>query len=886
MLLFNRYEYNPQTDLIGKGGFSRVYRATDKKLNRKVALKVYKSSELAEKYSPISEIQRVIEFDHPNISRYIDIDEFEKEDAFGEKETVQVCVMELLDGGNLAQFHQQNQDLAVLRKLLEDVLNGLSYLHQNGVIHRDIKPANILIKNTVKGPMAKITDFGISKRSDSSFNSTSSALIVSIPYMAPEQLNPQKYGIEEKVAFNIDLWALGVTVFEIIAGEMLFRNNASESSEQIMANIMTSDLPEKIKKLPQPFRNFVECCVVKDAKVRIKSAEDLVEILQQHEQVKVSKPAQLLEVIPQAVPVEAAGAPDDTIEIAAPPDFANADDDATQVLKKTEIPVIEEHDEIETVVLGKLPQLPETDTADLAGSRVPQINKQPVILEQPAIKEQQAVREKPVNLFNRYDYYPVSDLIGKGGFSRVYKAYDKKLSRWVALKIYKTGEFSESYSPIAEIKRVVNLDHPNICRYFDIEEIQKENPFGENEIIQVCVMELLDGGNFAEYYRKNQNIAVFRSLLRDILNGLAYLHRQGIIHRDIKPANILIKSTLEGPVAKITDFGISKAFDNVNSHSTSALVVSIPYMAPEQLNIKRYGINEKVSYNLDLWSLGVTIYEIITGKVLFKNSDEDSSEQIMMNIMAPGIPEKINELQEPFRQIVAQCIVKSAANRIKSAEELLKYLDAPQGQSPVKIPESTPIPNPAPPKIPSPFFAGEEEADQQRKPRQNFMQQHSLKIIIGLVALLILVPVLIFVKFSTPASTDNAMQNQASTDTVSIVEQAPIDSNAISNVVPDEKPAPQIVKETQKETPPPASNKPITLHISSSRDCSIKIVGQDINFQDALPDVLRKADISIDLYPGTYVITATSPDGAVSTGKIVVTASLAGRRNTFTVPWD
>lgn len=884
MLLFNRYEYNPQTDLIGKGGFSRVYRATDKKLNRKVALKVYKSSELAEKYSPISEIQRVIEFDHPNISRYIDIDEFEKEDAFGEKETVQVCVMELLDGGNLAQFYQQNKDLGTLKKLLVDVLNGLSYLHQNGVIHRDIKPANILIKNTVKGPMAKITDFGISKRSDSSFNSTSSALIVSIPYMAPEQLNPQKYGIGEKVAFNIDLWALGVTVFEIISGEMLFRNDASESSEQIMANIMTTELPEKIQKLPQPFRDFVKCCVVKDAKLRIQSAEDLVEVLQ--EQVKVSKPAKLLEVIPEEVPVVALSATDDTVEIVAPPAFEQADEDATQVLKKIEVPVIEEHDEVETVVLTKIPELPDTETEVLPRTAVPQIIEEPVIAEQPAAKEPQGVREKPVNLFNRYDYYPVSDLIGKGGFSRVYKAYDKKLSRWVALKIYKTGEFSESYSPIAEIKRVVNLDHPNICRYFDIEEIQKENPFGENEIIQVCVMELLDGGNFAEYYRKNPGIAVLRNLLRDILNGLAYLHRQGIIHRDIKPANILIKSTLEGPVAKITDFGISKAFDTANSHSTSAMVVSIPYMAPEQLNTKRYGINEKVSYNLDLWSLGVTIYEIITGKVLFKNSDEDTSEQIMINIMSPGIPEKINELPEPFRQIVAQCIVKSAANRIKSAEELLKYLDAPQTQKPVATPAPPPVPDRVPPGKPSGFLLGEEEREQKRGTRANFMQQHSLKIIIGLVALLILVPVLIFVNFSTPAATDNVIQNEVSTDSISTVQEAPIDTGAISLVVPEEKPAPQIVKETKKETPPPASNKPITLHISSAKDCNIKIVGQDVNFQDVLPDVLRKADISIDLYPGTYVITATSPDGAVSTGKIVVTASLAGKRNTFTVPWD
>jgi serine/threonine protein kinase len=282
-----------------------------------------------------------------------------------------------------------------------------------------------------------------------------------------------------------------------------------------------------------------------------------------------------------------------------------------------------------------------------------------------------------ITLFNRYDYYPVVDLIGKGGFSRVYKAFDQKLSRWVALEIYKTSEFSDRYSPIAEIKRVINLDHSNICRYLDIEEIEKVNPFGETEKIQVCVMELLDSGNFSEYFNNTgRDLNVMKKLLQDVLHGISYLHKNGIIHRDIKPANILIKKTVEGPVAKITDFGISKLSDSVNNNTSSALIVSIPYMAPEQLNAKKYGINEKISSNLDLWSLGVTIYEVITGKVLFKNNEQDSSEQIMANIMAPELPDKINELSEPFRTIVTYCMIKNANERAQKTEELLVILNS------------------------------------------------------------------------------------------------------------------------------------------------------------------------------------------------------------------
>ncbi len=137
------------------------------------------------------------------------------------------------------------------------------------------------------------------------------------------------------------------------------------------------------------------------------------------------------------------------------------------------------------------------------------------LLDEKASKETPAEEthsENKILLFKRYEYYPNKNLIGKGGFSRVYKAFDKKLQRWVALKIYKTGDFSDRYSPIAEIQRVVNLDHSNICRYLDIEEIEKVNPFGERENIQVCVMELLDSGNLMQYHQSNPDVEIFKKI--------------------------------------------------------------------------------------------------------------------------------------------------------------------------------------------------------------------------------------------------------------------------------------------------------------------------------------------------------------------------------------
>ncbi|MEO8771057.1 MAG: protein kinase [Ferruginibacter sp.] len=767
MLLFKRYEYDPQKDLIGKGGFSRVYKALDKKFKRYLAIKIYKSSELSERYSPIAEIQRVIQLDHPNIARYIDIDEIEKEDSFGQIEKIQVCVMELLEGGNFEKHYNMHKNLEIFKKLLIDVLHGLSYLHRNEIIHRDIKPANILIKQNLDGPVAKITDFGISKKSDGTGNSSSSALIVSIPYMAPEQLNAQKYGIGEKIHYNIDLWALGVTVYEIITGDVLFKSNEQDSSEQIMANIISAELPQKISFLPEPFNEFVSKCVIKDAKQRVKSADDLLPILLQslseskkidlivehsakesttpepfHENKSQEKtvlddttelskgPDPVKEDVHQNTETKDLTAADDTIEITKSsidrvtrdvlqddkdnkPAAANNTNEITKPLNDLVKNYVSENEEdneqVDETMLIEKAVVDQSDTTEvkkvtelIVSNDTPQMQEETAILVKPKNEQEPA----KITLFNRYDYYPASDLIGKGGFSRVYKALDQKLSRWVALKIYKTSEFSDRYSPIAEIKRVVNLDHSNICRYLDIEEIDKINPFGETEKIQVCVMELLDSGNFAEYFNKNgRDLEVLKKLLEDVLHGISYLHKNGIIHRDIKPANILIKKTIEGPVAKITDFGISKVSDSLNNNSSSALIVSIPYMAPELLNPKKYGINEKISFNLDLWSLGVTIYEVITGRVLFKDSEQDSSEQIMANIMTPEIPQKINELPHPFKSIVSHCIIKNANQRAQKAEELLVLLR-------INEPELLKIPEPVAPVFetaPAPKSAPEVE---------------------------------------------------------------------------------------------------------------------------------------------------------------------------------
>jgi len=685
MLLFNRYQFQPSTDLIGKGELTRVYKALDKQIYLPVAVKIYRGNDPVEKFGFVN-VKKFIAMDHPNICRYLHIEDVEKESPLGEKERTQVCVMELVQDGDFGTYYQERKDLELLRKMVVDILRGLSYLHSQGIVHRRLKPSNLLVAETTQGPEVKITDFGLGSGKAAMRDARLSSIVVEVTHMAPEQFNPRKYGMNGKVSYHIDFWGVGLAIYEALTNnDVLFKNSPEDSREQVMQNILSPALPEKLKRLPAPFDKVVARCLAKHVGDRVQNTRELLELL--------SQPITTQDDVYETVVLPA---------MAREEAEAEREEAAAEAAKRQT--ALETREYSESVVramvkraVGKAEPVgaPAASTASASApaggvspASAPAAEVMPVVVakevetpraapEVEAPKIAAATVAESITLFNRYEYNTRTGFIGKGGFSRVYKALDKKLDRWVALKLYKTGEVADRYSPFAEIRRVINLDHPNICRYLDIEEMEKENAFGEKEVTQICVMELLDGGNLLDYYTAHSTEETLKRLLTDVLKGLQYLHKNGIIHRDIKPANILIKETYDGPVAKITDFGISKLSDSINNHNQSALVVSIPYMAPEQLNVRKYGIDENISYNLDLWSLGVTIYEIITGQVLFKNSEKDTSEQIMTNIMAPELPEKINDLPQPFLDIVRRCVIKDARERVQRAEELIELLHQP-----------------------------------------------------------------------------------------------------------------------------------------------------------------------------------------------------------------
>src|SRR6202012_4145893 len=129
---------------------------------------------------------------------------------------------------------------------------------------------------------------------------------------------------------------------------------------------------------------------------------------------------------------------------------------------------------------------------------------------------------------------------------------------------------------------------------------------------QGCVMELVQDGDFANYYRQRTDPELLRKMVTAILRGLAYLHSKGIVHRRLKPSNLLVGETTQGPVVKITDFGLGSGKAAMRDARLSSVVVEVTHMAPEQFNPRKYGMNGKLSYHLDFWLMGLAIYEALT----------------------------------------------------------------------------------------------------------------------------------------------------------------------------------------------------------------------------------------------------------------------------------
>lgn len=258
--------------------------------------------------------------------------------------------------------------------------------------------------------------------------------------------------------------------------------------------------------------------------------------------------------------------------------------------------------------------------------------------------------------------YEIHELIGVGGMAYVYKAYDRVEDRWVAIKILKE-EFSNNSDFLRrfrnESKAIAVLSHPNIVNVYDVS-------FGDQ--LQYIVMEYIDGITLKEYIEQEGvirwNEAVHFTM--QILMALECAHEKGIIHRDIKPQNIML---LQDGTIKVADFGIARFLQSETTTMTDKAIGSVHYIAPEQAR------GDYITDKADIYSVGVMLYEMLTGKLPFVADNAVSV--ALMQLQAKAVkPRELNpSIPLGLEQITMKAMEKNPADRFQSAGEMLDDLD-------------------------------------------------------------------------------------------------------------------------------------------------------------------------------------------------------------------
>ena len=282
--------------------------------------------------------------------------------------------------------------------------------------------------------------------------------------------------------------------------------------------------------------------------------------------------------------------------------------------------------------------------------------------------------------------YRILSQIGQGGMATVYKAYHAAMDRYVAVKVLPT-EFAKSAQFMGrfqqEARTIANLEHPHILPVHD---------FGESNGVHYFVMRFLDAGTLKERIETGiMPLAEIDRVFTQLAEALGYAHERGVIHRDIKPSNALIDA--RGDVF-LTDFGIAKLLEGSSQFTTTGTITGTPaYMSPEQAQ------GEKIDQRSDIYSLGIVLYEMVTGRVPFEA--ETPLAVILKHVQAPlPLPSAINSSVHPdIERVLLKALAKNRDDRFATCKELLSawkmayaaapYVPAPDGTT-VRAPDRGP----------------------------------------------------------------------------------------------------------------------------------------------------------------------------------------------------
>ena len=259
------------------------------------------------------------------------------------------------------------------------------------------------------------------------------------------------------------------------------------------------------------------------------------------------------------------------------------------------------------------------------------------------------------------DRYEIIRVIGEGGMANVYLANDTILNRKVAVKVLR-GDLANDEKFVRRFQREAlsasSLNHPNIVEMYDV---------GEDDGNFYIVMEYVDGKNLKQLIKRRTKLSLTEvvDIMKQLTDGISHAHDSFIIHRDIKPQNMLI---LDNGLVKITDFGIAVALNSTQLTQTNSVMGSVHYLPPEQ------AAGKGATFKSDIYSLGIMMYELITGKLPFRGENAVEIALKQMKEPIPIIREDNNEIPQAVENIVLKACAKNPKNRYDTAREMYNDL--------------------------------------------------------------------------------------------------------------------------------------------------------------------------------------------------------------------
>ncbi|XP_037499169.1 ribosomal protein S6 kinase alpha-5 isoform X2 [Rhipicephalus sanguineus] len=517
-------------------------------------------------------------------------------------------ILDYVCGGELFThlFMREHFTESEVRFYIAEIVLALEHLHKLGIIYRDIKLENILLDS--EGHII-LTDFGLSKEFlPHEKDQRAFSFCGTIEYMAPEVVRGGSAGHD----FSVDWWSVGVLTFELLTGSSPFtvegeRNNQAEISKRILKS--QPPIPDRITG---DIRDFIQKLLIKDPRKRLGGGIEDAEEIKRH---RFFKAINWDDLAAKKIPAPFVPKIDGELDVS---NFAEEftsmiPADSPALAPVSDDKVFKGYSYVAPSVLFNENVL----TDELLGC--PNESR-------PNINQLLASKFKNSAFFQSYDLIGKEGILGDGSFSICRKCVHKKTGLAYAVKIV-----SRRIDTTQEVQLLKMCQgHANIVQF--VESFQ-------DEAHTYIVLELLTGGELLERIRgrprftENQACRIFRRLI----SAVNFMHCRGIVHRDLKPENLLFTDNSDNAVIKVVDFGFARLKPQDNQLMKTPCF-TLSYAAPEVLQQARPGNNAAAGYNesCDLWSLGVILYTMLSGRAPFQTPSRNVSAAALMQRIREG----------------------------------------------------------------------------------------------------------------------------------------------------------------------------------------------------------------------------------------------------------